>query len=120
MCFIENENEEIIHDSNAISNGARHFYENLYASRENETVSFEIQSLINDPALSDEESNKLEGLITKQEVLSALKCMKHDKSPGSDGYTAEFFQVLFCGFRWSYAKLWSVLSIMDSTRGNCQ
>ena len=30
-----------------------------------------------------------------QEALSALKQMKNDKSPGSDGYTAEFFKLVF-------------------------
>ena len=50
----------------------------------------------------------MEGLITRQEVLSALKRTKTDKSPGSDGYTVEFFFVdlgtfivrsINCGFR---------------------
>ena len=45
--------------------------------------------------LSDEESTLLEGPISMQETLSALKQMKNDKSPGSDGYTAEFFQLFF-------------------------
>ena len=32
--------------------------------------------------------------------------MKHDKGPGSDGYTAEFFKFFFGGFRWSYGPLY--------------
>ena len=42
------------------------------------------------PALSQEESDHLEGPISVQEALSALKQTKNDNSPGSDGYTAEF------------------------------
>ena len=34
----------------------------------------------------------MEGEITYQELSSALKNMKNSKSPGSDGFTAEFFK----------------------------
>ena len=73
MCFIEKENGEVIHNSDAIMKETRYFYENLYASRENEIVYLEIGNLINTPTLTEEESNSLEGLITKQEAHSALK-----------------------------------------------
>ena len=53
------------------------------------------RNLIKTPTLTDEESNSLEGHITKQEAHSALKQMKNDKSPGSDGYTTEFFSSFF-------------------------
>ena len=33
-----------------------------------------------------------EGLITEKEVLNVLKNMKNGKSPGRDGYTAEFYK----------------------------
>ena len=52
----------------------------MYASMENEIVNLEIRNVINMPTLSDEDSNKFEGLITKQESLSALRQMRHDKS----------------------------------------
>ena len=45
--------------------------------------------------MTEQQSNNLEGLITRQEVLSALKCMMNDKSPGSYGYTVEFFKFIF-------------------------
>ena len=34
------------------------------------------------PTLTDEDSNSLEGFITKQQAHSALKQMENDKSPG--------------------------------------
>ena len=73
----------------------RCFYENLCATRENKIVNLEIGNLINTLTLTEEESNSLEDLITKQEAHSALKQMKNDKSPGSDGYTTEFFTSFF-------------------------
>ena len=45
--------------------------------------------------LNTEQSQSLEGLLTLKEILITLKNMKHDKSPGSDGFTAEFFKVFW-------------------------
>ena len=94
MCFIQKDDGDIIHDSNLITQEVKTFYENLYASRENNIVHCNIDN-INTPTLSQEESDSLEGPITLQEALSSIKQMKNDKSPGSDGFTAEFFLILF-------------------------
>lgn len=40
--------------------------------------------------LDENMSNNLEGYITNEEALLALKNMKNNKSPGSDGFTTEF------------------------------
>ena len=72
-CFTEKENGEVLHDSDAIMKETRCFYENLYASRENEIVNLETGNLMKTPTLTDEESNSLESLITEQEAHSALK-----------------------------------------------
>ena len=37
----------------------------------------------------------LEGDITEEEISITLKKMKNDKSPGSDGFSAEFFKFFF-------------------------
>ena len=46
----------------------------------------------NPKKLSDSDSLKLEGEITYNEIAPALKNMKNEKSPGNDGFTAEFFK----------------------------
>ena len=94
MRFIQKDNGDIIYDSNSITKEVKTFDENLYASRENEVVNGTIEN-INIPTMSQEESDNLEGSISIQETLSALKQMKNDKSPESDGYTNEFFQFFF-------------------------
>lgn len=48
------------------------------------------KSLVN--ILDSNMREKLEGKITYSEALEALKNMKNDKSPGSNGFTAEFFK----------------------------
>ena len=53
----------------------------------------------NKDKLSDEEAQTLEGKITYAELLHALKQMKNEKSPGLDGYTAEFFNFFLDRFR---------------------
>ena len=90
MCFIQKDDGDIIHDSNLITQEVKTFYDNLYASRENNITQYNIDN-INTTTLSQEESNSLEGPITLQETLSSIKQMKNDRSPGSDGFTAEFF-----------------------------
>ena len=49
------------------------------------------------PKFGDVKRVSLEGEITLSELLLALKRMKIDKSPGSDGFTVEFFQVSWIG-----------------------
>ena len=38
---------------------------------------------------------KIEGEITEDEIAHVLKNMKNNKSPGSDGFTVEFFKFFF-------------------------
>lgn len=42
-----------------------------------------------------EKRNGIEGRITRDDALYALKNTKNDKSTGSDGYTTEFFKFFF-------------------------
>ena len=70
MCFVQKETGDIINDSDAIANEAKHFfYDNVYASRENEIVDLDVGNLINIQSLSPEQSNNLEVLISRQEAL---------------------------------------------------
>ena len=46
----------------------------------------------NIPKLTEKQRNDLEELISKEEVLSTLKRMKNRTSPGSDGFTVEFYK----------------------------
>ena len=67
-----------------------HFYCNLYKQRETDGADF---SSLNAQKLSQEDSDMTEGNITAVEALATLRTMKNDKSPGSDGFTAEFYKV---------------------------
>ena len=44
------------------------------------------------PKLTEEEAETLNGDLTLQEVSTALKNMKNNKSPGTDGFSVEFYK----------------------------
>ena len=87
------DNGEIVDDQKHILQETNFFYAHLYSKQDNTEDDFihKLQ-LINFEKLTDEEANKLEGKITYAEALNFLKNMKNEKSPGSDGYTTEFFK----------------------------
>ena len=45
--------------------------------------------------LNDEQRKNCEGSLTENECLNALKCFQKNKSPGNDGFTAEFYCFLW-------------------------
>ena len=68
----------------------RTFYEQLYKKREVEDIS--LNEYVKLPKLDETEANSLEGLITFEEAGTALRNMNNGKSPGTDGFTVEFFK----------------------------
>ena len=69
------------------------YYKNLYSEREVDNINLEECINTNEiPILTNEQNEKLEGNITKTEAATALLHMKNNKSPGSDGFSAEFFK----------------------------
>ena len=56
----------------------------------------EIEEIVHTiPTLSDEEANNIEGKLTLEEATRALKNMKNNNSPGTDGFTSVFFKVFW-------------------------
>ena len=71
----------------------KRYYKNLYSERVVTDINLEeCLNRNNVPTLTNEQKQNLEGNITKAEAASALLHMKNNKSPGSDGFTAEFFK----------------------------
>ena len=50
---------------------------------------------LENPKLSDDEQQELEDDLSKEELLSALKAFKENKTPGEDGFTKEFYETFF-------------------------
>lgn len=86
-------NGEEYNNSEDILNLQKQYYQDLY--RDKRCIDdVPLSNLIgeNSSKLNVEESNCLEGEITYDELANALKSMKNSKSPGMDGFTAEFFK----------------------------
>jgi len=54
--------------------------------------------------LSDHENIILSGHITEGECLDAIRNMKHNKSPGSDGLSVEFYKTFWTDIKSFYTK----------------
>ena len=70
------------------------FYKKLYSSNEANINNVDLNELLNDDTkkLSDLEASSIEGSITFKEAGASLQKIQNCKSPGSSGYTAEFFK----------------------------
>ena len=86
--------EETISDQGKILKETKTFYENLYKDNHDLTdVNLDLELRDFDvPKLSDQEKDSLEGLITYPEATNFLRNMNNDRSPGSDGFSAELFK----------------------------
>ena len=97
---IEKDNGQTITKQEDILIEVKQFYENLYKCQDsNENQDTEINSILQNiqqnPRLSFENKNRLEGELTEKEILAVLKKMKNNKSHGTDEFTAEFFKFFY-------------------------
>ena len=92
---IEKQDGTIVTEQDDIVKETKYFYDHLYKQEEQiSDVNFEeiIPEQEGIPKLTEEQCNSSEGKISKDEVLSTLKGMKNETSPGSDGFTVECFK----------------------------
>nr|P14381.1 RecName: Full=Transposon TX1 uncharacterized 149 kDa protein; AltName: Full=ORF 2 [Xenopus laevis]AAA49976.1 ORF2 [Xenopus laevis] len=80
-----------LEDPEAIRDRARSFYQNLFSP---DPISPDACEELWDglPVVSERRKERLETPITLDELSQALRLMPHNKSPGLDGLTIEFFQ----------------------------
>jgi len=73
------------------------FYRNLYSSCNPTDFSFAdiFDNDDNIPKLNDDLKHLCEGLVTSKECLDVLKTMSNNKTPGTDGFPAEFYKCFF-------------------------
>ena len=90
---LEKSNGSIINEQTTILREVKTFHENLYSSKDVELTDVDLKHVLSNAdikKLSQDESSLLEGTLTYQEVTKALKAMANNRSPSSDGFTAEF------------------------------
>ena len=111
LSTLETNDGQVTNDPLKIKHEVQSFYENLYKSREHEMLNIDLSTMVTGPTLNQEESDSVEGFISVEEAGKALKKMKNGKSPGLDGYTAEFFK-----FFWKDLSGFVVRAINDGFR----
>ena len=82
-----------VEDPKVVLTVMKNFYNQLYTSQNQPSAErfsnfSDYESL---PKLDNEKQNLCEGVITAEECLAALKTFQHNKTPGTDGLTAEFY-----------------------------
>ena len=90
---IRNENGEITTDNTEIQRNIKDYYQQLYANKMDNME--EIDKFLKKykfPKLNQEEIENLNRLITIMEIKTVIKNLPTNKSPGTDGFTHEFYQ----------------------------
>ena len=84
-----------VNDQFAILEEEKRLYEALYTSQSIDNDTFLASPFFktqNITPLTQEEMESCEGLLSEDECLNAIKEFKNDKSPGTDGFTSEFYK----------------------------
>ena len=95
---VEKEDGSIIVNQTEVLKEIEIFYINLYKNKDDTLENVDLEEYMKDndmTKLTNQEAEKLEGLLTYKEIAKVLFNMKHDKSPGITGFTAEFFKVFW-------------------------
>ena len=79
-------------DENNILKELKSFYSTLYTTTHNPIPNFRELDHIPQPTLNIDDQQQCEGPLNKNEILDVLKTCKNNKSPGTDGFPAEFYK----------------------------
>ena len=90
---IRNENGEITTDNTEIQRITRDYYQQLYANKmDNLEEMDKFFKKYNFPKLNQGEMENLNRTITSTEIETGIRNLPANKTPGPDGFTAEFYQ----------------------------
>ena len=91
-CILKNNGDEI-NDNDQIKNEVFNFYNKLYSSNENNIKDVDLNKILKpeNNKLSEQQALSIEGPLLVNEAAKYLSKMKNNKSPGSSGFTTEFF-----------------------------
>ena len=94
MPKLERTDNTILNKQSEILSETENYYKKLYTSNDVILDNIYIQEYIEQQTmntLTENQSNKLEGLLNLSEISLTLKSMKSGKSLGLSGFSADFF-----------------------------
>ena len=91
---IRNERREMTTDTKEIQRIVRKYYEQLYANKaDNLDEMDKFLETYNLPKINQDESENLNRQIATNKIEAIMKKFPKNKSPGSDGFKSEFYQI---------------------------
>ena len=85
----------VIHDEEELKRYITKYYKNLFGPTSSPPVMM-VESYRDDiPQVPNEENELLVAQFLEEEVREALFQMKHNTTPGPDGFPSEFYQVFW-------------------------
>ena len=99
--ILKNNSDAIIFDQKDILKELYSFYQTLYTSKSTPHNKEDTRSFLDSldiPQISDDSKLKLNSPVSNAEILSALKSLNLNRSPGYDGLPVEFYIVFFFFF----------------------
>ena len=95
MIFELEQDGELIKGQENLKVFVTKYYKDLFGSLQRNNFSLD-ESQTNDvPQVNEEENELLTDEFMEKEVRDAIFQMKHNRAPGPDGFSAEFFQVFW-------------------------
>jgi hypothetical protein len=89
---IRNAKGEIRTNTTEIQKIIRDYFESLYSNKFENFEEIQISRFLNHTKLNPEDINHVHSSIKQNKTEAAIKSLPKKKSPGPDGFTAEFYQ----------------------------
>jgi hypothetical protein len=92
---LEDDAGACISDEEELKKHITSYYKNLFGKPDTTLIELEESNTHDIPQVSDAENEILTASFTIEEVKKAVFNMEHNKAPGPDDFTAEFYQVFW-------------------------